>query len=458
MNVVTKLLRLTALLKPKIIAIAECPLENNNWLHLEGFTCYAETEVTKYGCAVYIRNELVHMFVVERITPQYITLWTAGTEITFAYQRPKANNFDQNDNWHRGSSYLIIGDMNAKHQDWSAGSSNTSGNRLKRWVQKRNLRVTNPHVITHPPSASHLTSTTLDLVITDQTSQVSVQHRPIPSGDHLALAVKTRIEWRCSSEQPLRYDKANWAIIKAELLRLDGKVNNPGKVQASLTATVLRHTPRARHNAKAFWCKSLEEKRKKLRRMLLKDPMNPDIPGTRKQYRKAIAEAKLTANGKALQEETNPECFRTVKARQTRHPALRKADGSTAAEHQHIAQEFQDALYLGEHRRTKTDIQADADHLNKGILNAAIKQSPNGASPGPDLITTRLMKEFSEKREDLFLATMNRAWRQGIPECWKASNTILIPKARKATYTAAKSRRPIQLQSILAKILERAAV
>ena len=132
MNVVTELLRLTAQLKPKIIAIAECPLENNHWLHLEGFTCYAETEATKYGCAVYIRNELVHMFVVERITPQYITLWTAGTEITFAYQRPKANNFDQNDNWHRGSSNLIRGDMNAKHQDWSAGPSNTSGNRLKK--------------------------------------------------------------------------------------------------------------------------------------------------------------------------------------------------------------------------------------------------------------------------------------------------------------------------------------
>lgn len=179
---------------------------------------------------------------------------------------------------------------------------------------------------------------------------------------------------------------------------------------------MLRHTPRTSHNAKAFWCKSLEEKRKRLRRMLLKDPMNPDIPGTRKQYRKAIAEAKLTGNGKALQEETDPECFRPVKARQTRHPipAPRKTDGSTAAEHQHMAQEFQDALYLKEHHRAKTDIQADADPLNMVILNAAIKQSPNVASPGPDFITTRLIKEFSQTREDLFLATMNRAWRQGI--------------------------------------------
>ena len=53
---------------------------------------------------------------------------------------------------------------------------------------------------------------------------------------------------------------------------------------------------------------------------------------------------------------------------------------------------------------------------------------------------------------------MKRAWRHGIPASWKASNTILIPKARKPTYTVAKSWRPIQVQSILAKILERAAV
>ena len=96
MNVVTELTESSLKLKPKIIAIAECPLENGDWIHFEGFTCYAETQATKYGCAVYIKNEYVHMFVVERITPQYITLWTAGTEITFAYQRPQAKDFDPN--------------------------------------------------------------------------------------------------------------------------------------------------------------------------------------------------------------------------------------------------------------------------------------------------------------------------------------------------------------------------
>jgi len=65
MNFVTELAESSMKLKRKIIAIAECPLENGDGIHFAGFTCYAETQATKYGCAVYIKNEYVHMFVVE---------------------------------------------------------------------------------------------------------------------------------------------------------------------------------------------------------------------------------------------------------------------------------------------------------------------------------------------------------------------------------------------------------
>jgi len=57
MNVVTELAEYSLKLKPKIIAIAECSLENGDCIHFKGFTCYAETQATKYGCAVYIKNE-----------------------------------------------------------------------------------------------------------------------------------------------------------------------------------------------------------------------------------------------------------------------------------------------------------------------------------------------------------------------------------------------------------------
>ena len=249
-------------------------------------------------------------------------------------------------------------------------------------------------------------------------------------------------------------------MIRAEILLLDNKQDDPTAVQQNLSEIVLRHTPRARFRAKPFWCDSLNTKKRAIQKLYRKRPKDPDLPALKRDYRKAIAQAKLEANGRALQEETDPECFRTVKARQTRHPipALQKTGGGIAAEHPHIAQELQDSLYGGEHHRTNTHITAKAEPLNTGILNAAIRQSPNGAAPCPDHITTRLIKELCRLREDLFLRMMNKAWTQGIPDTCKASNTILIPKAKKVTYTVAKSWRPIQLQSILAKILESAVV
>jgi len=88
MNVVTELLRATMKLKPKIYALGEFPLENEDWICIDGFTCYASTKAKRYGCAVYIRNEYVNMFVVDRITESYITVCAEGEQICFAYQRP----------------------------------------------------------------------------------------------------------------------------------------------------------------------------------------------------------------------------------------------------------------------------------------------------------------------------------------------------------------------------------
>jgi len=139
-------------------------------------------------------------------------------------------------------------------------------------------------------------------------------------------------------DRSLRYDKANWDMIRAEILLLDNKQDDPTTVQQSLSEIVLRHTPRARFRAKAFWCDSLNTKKKAIQKLAKKRPKDPELPILRRGYRKAIAQAKLEANSKALQEERDPECFRTIKARQTRHPipALQKTGGGIAAEHPHI--------------------------------------------------------------------------------------------------------------------------
>jgi len=75
----------------------------------------------KLGCTTYIKNEYVNMFVMERISTSYITLHTYGTEITIGYQRPTSKTWDTDNDWHKGTQNIVIGDLNAIHDSWSAG-------------------------------------------------------------------------------------------------------------------------------------------------------------------------------------------------------------------------------------------------------------------------------------------------------------------------------------------------
>ena len=75
-------------------------------------------------------------------------------------------------------------------------------------MAQRNMEVRNPHPITHPASSSHPTGTTLDLAISSNSTNLSVKHLTITSGDHLALSITREIKWRQWRDKPLRYHKA----------------------------------------------------------------------------------------------------------------------------------------------------------------------------------------------------------------------------------------------------------
>lgn len=106
----------------------------------------------------------------------------------------------------------------------------------------------------------------------------------------------------------------------------------------------------------------------------------------------------------------------------------------------------------------QTSLVYPTNGITIGELDKAIKASPNGAATGPDDIPTRAIRELRKVKENLFLTMRNKAYSEGVPDSWKTSTTILIRKAKKDSYRHAKSWRPIQLQSILSKILERVIV
>jgi len=217
-------------------------------------------------CAVYIKDEYINMFVVGRVSTQYVSLWTAGTEITFGYQRPSKDSWDPDNEWLRGSDKIIIGDLNAKHQDCS-NSGNHYGLKMRRWMEERDMRVCNPFMITLQPYRKREEGTTIDLVVVRNSQPYKVNALDIATTEHRALKVKTNLTWRKSTEDRLRYDKADWGQIKAVITMLNPNIRCPTQVQKSLTAMLLQHTPRMRNGAKAFWNKDREKARLAIRSM-----------------------------------------------------------------------------------------------------------------------------------------------------------------------------------------------
>ena len=229
MNVVTELLKISKKIRPKIIAIAEMPLENGNWMQIDGHTCYANTKADKYGCAIYIKNEYTNSFAVGKLDSNYVTLWSAGTEITFGYQRPHSKLFDPDDTWHKaGSDDLIIGDQNAKHSTWSEGQPKMAGNYLEEWMRARDLQVRNPRMGTHKQAVG--ATTIIDLVITDSNTRTMVRAFDVTSTNHRAISINTNIVWKPCQPRALRYDKANWNAITTGIMLLDEHNHDPKHV------------------------------------------------------------------------------------------------------------------------------------------------------------------------------------------------------------------------------------
>jgi len=180
---------------------------------------------------------------------------------------------------------------------------------LNRWIQSRSMEIRNRHVITMPTNRNAQGGTTIDLAMSDTNTPCKANTIDIASAQHKALKVKKGIAWRKSQEQALRYDKADWEKIKTELLFLDDRISDPEKVQIELTRIIHKHTPRARPNAKAFWNRNLETMRNNIKKERKKTPPDPTLLTMMKSYRRAIAKAKIEANARSLQEETDPECF-----------------------------------------------------------------------------------------------------------------------------------------------------
>jgi len=186
--------------------------------------------------------------------------------------------------------------------------------------------------------------------------------------------------------------------------------------------------------AKAFWNKDLANMRKIILWMVAERTGGKALTEARRNFMKAIAQAKVEVNERGWKEQTDPECFRTFKLMGTKHPiqALQRANNTMTAEHDTIAVEIQNSLYNREHPRGKPAAITPSDpDIDAGEIQMALHNTPNGAAPGPDSIHTRLLRLLGKTKKKLFSKVINQVLKNGMRESRKNSSTILIPKAKK---------------------------
>ncbi|KAG0444799.1 hypothetical protein HPB47_013367 [Ixodes persulcatus] len=88
-------------------------------------------------------------------------------------------------------------------------------------------------------------------------------------------------------------------------------------------------------------------------------------------------------------------------------------------------------------------------------LKAALAQCTRRSAPGPDGVTYQALRNIDECHYPNLLDALNHVWQTSeIPDAWKLSHVIPIPKSGKPL-TSPESYRPISMTSCVGKLLER---
>lgn len=109
-------------------------------------------------------------------------------------------------------------------------------------------------------------------------------------------------------------------------------------------------------------------------------------------------------------------------------------------------------------RVERVDGESASAPFTMGELISALRQCRTRSTPGPDGITYALLRNLPDKHSEELLTWINHIWYTGqVPEEWKTSWVIPIPKPGKLATTLA-NMRPISLTSNLCKLTERMAL
>ena len=482
-------------------------------INCKGYTvAYPRTELTPRTCIV-ISNRLTFTDIPELHSRDTIALLveteacTGKKETIFAsiYQSPEYDNLPPTENMTRVIQYaknkripLIIGcDTNGHHYMWGSKKPNKRGRSLAEYITSENLKVANEG--NTPTFSSANGETIIDVTIT--TSNIIDKIKDWQVLEEESLSDHRYITFQVTSETELKTPRinlrrTNWKRYRTELMErtrqaqqdittteeLERQITNLTEAM-NIAVKIATPNPRQKKNKNrnaTWWTKELADLRKRTNTARKKHQSSreqEDYEAYRTLQRKYTNMVKKEKRRGWQRFTTNIEKLHEAqrltkildKGPMPHMSLLTRPDGTNTETTEETLRHLLDTHFpdnkaintqteagIREHNQSTQSWQLAKEIITKEKLEWATKQFQPYKSPGPDQIFPIMLQKsidiIGDQLEHILTACLVHGY---MPETWRTSKVIFIPKPGKETYDKAKSYRPISLTSFLLKTMER---
>ena len=218
----------------------------------------------------------------------------------------------------RGTN-ILIGDFNFPDVDWEAG---TSGARGRRFYEATQSKFMEQHVV----GPTHISGSTLDLILSDREGIVSTVSRKgrLGKSDHEIVCFKLRVDAKRERDQQARlnYRRAKYNEMQAKLSETEWEIQLEGKavnemwicIRDRIHEAIHEHTPmkKIKRRNEPPWMNSKMKKSIRDKRRAWTKWKETGRDSDKTDYKKKEAETKrMIKNGKNSWERRIMECRKT---------------------------------------------------------------------------------------------------------------------------------------------------
>ncbi|CAF0704716.1 unnamed protein product [Brachionus calyciflorus] len=356
-------------------------------------------------------------------------------------------------------NFLILGDLNSKSRSWYCKQSNENGKKLENIIDKYNFIVLNNQTPTYRRSQNVLDLSICSINLEKYFSHFEVlndQIKNLDSDFDEPKEINTIYDLEKESDNILNQIKLALNNAKKEFL-IKNK-NKPFVPVPKNIVDLIRDKRKIRKIAK----QSGLQEHKKIYNMISRKLSNLMKKFKNERLRNEFQELALFDQSSSKhwslvkKLENKPSCQENSSEFLINNCVLNDNQKIAEAFAENLESIFKNSIELNVDKYIKQSTKFGRfEYISIKEVTEAIKTAKLNASPGPDLISNKVLKNLPFKVIKSLHWIFNYSLKLGfIPAKWKKSKIIMIPKKNKPLNQIT-SYRPISLLSCIAKILEK---